>query len=56
MNDDINDSIREINAHQQVLEKKINEGGEKFAKDLFNFASGLVRLQGGENNARKERG
>ncbi len=59
--EDIGDSIREINAHQKVAEKMIKDGGEKFAENLFNFASGLVKLQGDivrevNKNGREERG
>ena len=44
--EDLDDSFREINAHQKVLEKQIKESGEKFADNLFNFACNLVKLQG----------
>jgi len=54
--EDIGDSIREINAHQKVVEKKIKDSGEKFAKDLFNFACGIVRLQAKECQNPAERG
>lgn len=53
--EDIGDTLREVNAHQKVVEKQVRESGEKFAKDLFDFASSLVRMQGGGYSGSREK-